>query len=148
MLSITALHIHKVLTYSILFLLILFFIGSLEFMPDVYFSNRPMLDLPAWVEELWNYIPWIILALSSLDILLKYKKVGNLRLLLRIHWIDIIMIALIPFLFIFKVAKISLKVYKIVKTGKSWSKLSHLIKKILLLGRSPKNKSTSPAYLL
>ncbi len=71
MISITTSHMHKVLTYSILSLLILFFIGSLEFMPDLYFS-------------------WMIFALSSADILLKYKKVGNPGLLLRTHWIDFI----------------------------------------------------------
>ncbi|MEM2923150.1 MAG: hypothetical protein QW560_01895 [Candidatus Nitrosocaldus sp.] len=52
---------------------------------------------------------------------MKYKKIDryNLGLFLRTHWLDLIM--LIPFLFIFKVAK----------TGKSWLKLSQLVKKIL-----------------
>ncbi len=143
MISITTSHMHKVLTYSILSLLILFFIGSLEFMPDLYFSSKPMLDLPAWMEGYWHSIPWLIFALSSADILLKYKKVGNPGLLLRTHWIDFIMLALVPFLFIFKVAKISLKVYKVAKTGKSWSKLSHLIKKILFPKVSKDGKTDS-----
>ncbi|MEM1959854.1 MAG: hypothetical protein QXE95_00850 [Candidatus Nitrosocaldus sp.] len=111
-------------------------------MPDLYFSSKPMLDLPAWMEGYWHSIPWMIFALSSADILL-YKKVGNPGLLLRTHWIDFIMLALVPFLFIFKVAKISLKVYKVAKTGKSWSKLSHLIKKILFPKVSKDGKTDS-----
>lgn len=61
MIGITTSQLYKVLNHSILSLLILFFIGSLEFMPDVY-SSRPMFDLPAWMEGYWNSIPSIILA--------------------------------------------------------------------------------------
>ncbi|MCS7140946.1 MAG: hypothetical protein NZ888_02015 [Candidatus Nitrosocaldus sp.] len=136
---ITLTRLHRIINYSILSLVILFFIGSLELMPELYIASKPIVDLPAWMDQYWYSIPWMIFGLASLDIFLKYRKVGSLRMLMRKNWMDIIMLALIPFLFVFKMAKVSIKAYKVLKASKSWSKLVHLAKK-MLYGKSDSGK--------
>lgn len=120
----------KILLYSILVLFVLYFIGSLELMPETYGLSKPLLDIPIWLEVYWDYIPLAILALSVLDITFKYKQLKSFKLLLRNHFLDILMIVLLPFLLIFKIAKLSYKLYKVIKVTKSWTKFAHLIKKI------------------
>jgi len=121
---------HRILLYSILALLIVYFIGSLELMPETYGLNNPLLDIPILLEVYWDYIPWAILALSVLDISFKYKGIKSLRLLLKNNFPDILMTAFLPLLLIFKIVKISYKIYKVMKATKSWAKFAHLIKKI------------------
>gem|GEM_PF-1468905 len=121
---------HRILLYSILALLIVYFLGSLELMPETYGLNNPLLDIPILLEVYWDYIPWAILALSVLDISFKYKGIKSLRLLLKNNFPDILMTAFLPLLLIFKIVKISYKIYKVMKATKSWAKFAHLIKKI------------------
>ena len=117
---------HRILLYSILALLIVYFIGSLELMPETYGLNNPLLDIPILLEVYWDYIPWAILALSVLDISFKYKGIKSLRLLLKNNFPDILMTAFLPLLLIFKIVKISYKIYKVMKATKSWAKFAHL----------------------
>ncbi len=130
---------HKILLYSILALLVVYFIGLLELMPETYGLNKPLLDIPIWLEVYWDYIPLAILILSVLDITFKYKQLKSFKLLLKNHFLDILMVTLLPFLLIFKIAKLSYKLYKLMKVTKSWTKLAHLIKKIKAYKNNYKN---------
>ncbi len=130
---------HRILLYSILALLVVYFIGSLELMPETYGLNNPLLDIPIWLEVYWDYIPWAILALSVLDVAFKYKRIKSLRLLLKNNFPDILMAALLPLLLIFKIVKISYKIYKVMKATKSWAKFAHLIKKIKVYKNNKKD---------
>ncbi|MGI0011035.1 MAG: hypothetical protein ACREAE_06525 [Nitrosopumilaceae archaeon] len=66
----------------------------------------------------------------AVDIYLKYKAVGNWKVFLKKHWLEVLMLVLIPVFSTFKIIKFALKVIKPLKMTKSGFKVVHLVKKI------------------
>ena len=66
----------------------------------------------------------------AFDIYLKYRKVRDVRLFLKKHWLDILMLCMMPLFAGFKVAKLSIKLVKGMKMAKSGFKAAHGARKL------------------
>ncbi|TAK23207.1 MAG: hypothetical protein EPO37_02695 [Nitrosarchaeum sp.] len=120
----------KVLDLIILVLTSLFFIGLLAFEYPSLGLETPILSISDEFKEFFEFLIWPILALLTLDLIIKYRKIKNTKKFVKKHWIDILMLALIPIFSIFKFLKIGLSVIKQLKTIKMGAKIFHKTKKI------------------
>ena len=120
----------KILDLIILTLTSLFFIGLLAFEYHSFGLKNPILPIPDEFKEFFEFLIWPILTLLALDLILKYRKTKNLKKFVKKHWIDILMLVLIPIFSIFKFLKIGLSVIKQLKTVKMGVKIFHKTKKI------------------
>ncbi|HEY4681577.1 MAG TPA: hypothetical protein VIH04_10010 [Nitrosarchaeum sp.] len=120
----------KILDLIILTLTSLFFIGLLAFEYHSFGLKNPILPIPDEFKEFFEFLIWPILTLLALDLILKYRKTKNLKKFVKKHWIDILMLVLIPIFSIFKFLKIGLSVIKQLKTVKMGAKIFHKTKKI------------------
>jgi hypothetical protein len=123
----------KLADIVVLALLVVFFFGFLAFDYELLGFHKPIIiTIPNETEQYFEAIPWIIFGVLVFDIYLKYIIVGrDLKLLFRYHWLDISMTALIPILLPLKFLKVTLKLFKAVKTTKFGYKLFQKVKKML-----------------
>jgi hypothetical protein len=115
----------------VLGLLVIFFVGFMAFDYELLGFHDPLIAIPHESERYFEVIPWIIFGVLVLDLYLKYRIVGrDLRLLIKHHWLDISMAALIPILLPLKFIKVTLKIFKTVKATKFGYKVFQKIKKV------------------
>ncbi|MEK6866487.1 MAG: hypothetical protein AABX46_03465 [Thermoproteota archaeon] len=120
----------KILDLIILALTSLFFIGLLAFEYHSFGLENPILPIPDEFKEFFEFLIWPILTLLTFDLILKYRKIKNLKKFVKKYWIDILMLMLIPIFSIFKFLKIGLSVIKQLKNIKIGTKIFHKTKKI------------------
>jgi hypothetical protein len=120
----------KILDLMILVLVALFFIGLLAFEYHSLGLETPILPIPNEFKEFFEFLIWPIFVLLTLDLILKYRKIKNTKKFVKKHWLDILMLALIPIFSIFKFFKIGLSMIKQLKTIKMGAKIFHKTKKI------------------
>lgn len=139
--------VQKLLIINDLFifgLLILLIIGFLSYDYDVFGINESIIPLSKDYKVYFEFLPWILFLLLSLDLFIKYLFVGrDLRYFLKKYWIDIFLTILIPLLFPLKFIKPFLKIYKSTKFVKSGYKLSQKYDKIFKLKKRGNNYSTT-----
>ncbi len=119
----------KTLDFLLLGMVIVYFIGFLSFHPQSVFLAESLLDIPHEYEIHFEILLWAIFGLLALDLYFKYRKLANWKLFLKKHWHDIVMLALIPFLAGFKIAKISVNLVKTLKASKTGFKIFYKAKK-------------------
>jgi lysylphosphatidylglycerol synthetase-like protein (DUF2156 family) len=120
----------KILDLIILVLVALFFIGLLAFEYHSLGLENPILPIPDEFKEFFEFLIWPILALLTLDLILKYRKIKNAKKFVKKHWFDIVMLVLIPVFSIFKFLKVGVSVVKKLKTIKMGAKIFHKTKKV------------------
>jgi hypothetical protein len=123
----------KLADIVVLALLVVFFFGFLAFDYELLGFHKPIIiTISNETQQYFEAIPWIIFGVLVFDIYLKYIIVGrDLKLLFKYHWLDISMTALIPILLPLKFLKVTLKLFKAVKTTKFGYKLFQKVKKML-----------------
>jgi hypothetical protein len=124
----------KLADIVVLALLVIFFFGFLAFDYELLGFHKPIIiiTIPNETEQYFEAIPWIIFGVLVFDIYLKYIIVGrDLKLLLKYHWLDISMTALIPILLPLKFLKVTLKLFKTVKATKFGYKIFQKVKKMV-----------------
>lgn len=114
---------NKLFDFSVLMIAVIYFIGFISFHPESLFLKEAPYHIPHEYEIYFEILLWVFFAMLAFDLYLKYKKLNNWRLFLKKHWHDIVMFALIPFLTVFKIAKISVKLIKTLKASKSGFKV-------------------------
>lgn len=119
----------KVFDFSLLGMVVVYFIGFLSFHPQSLFLTKPLFDIPHEYEIYFEILLWAIFGLLIVDLYFKYREIDNWKLFLKKHWHDIVMLALIPFLTVFKIAKISVSLVKTLKASKSGFKVFQKAKK-------------------
>jgi len=119
----------KILDLMILVLTSLFFIGLFAFEYHSFGLENPFLSLPDTFKEFFEFLIWPIIVLLLLDLILKYQKLKNPKKFVKKHWIDILMLVLIPIFSIFKFFKIGINLIKQLKTIKMGAKIFHKTKK-------------------
>jgi hypothetical protein len=107
-----------------------FFAGYINIHADLIGLKASPVPVPHEVEEFWEWLTWIVFSALALDIYLKYRKVRNPREFLKKHWLDLLMLALLPLFAGFKIAKMSIKLVKGAKMAKSGFKAYQGAKKI------------------
>lgn len=111
-------------------LLMVFFAGYINIHADLVGLKESPVPVSHKVEEFWEWLTWIVFSALALDIYLKYRKVRNPREFLKKHWLDLVMLALLPLFAGFKIAKISIKLVKGAKMAKSGFKAYQGAKKM------------------
>ena len=116
---------------AILALLILLVIGFLSYDYDVLGMSESIIPIPKEYKVYFEFIPWLLFLLLSVDLFIKYLYVGrDLGYFLKKYWIDILLTILIPVLFPLKLIKPSVKIYKSTKFIKSGYKIFQKYDKI------------------
>lgn len=119
---------------AIFALLILFVIGFLSYDNDVFGMSESIIPIPKEYKVYFEFIPWLLFLLLSIDLFIKYLYVGrDLTYFLKKYWIDILLTILIPVLFPLKLIKPSVKIYKSTKFIKSGYKIFQKYDKIFKL---------------
>jgi hypothetical protein len=122
-------NLKRILDCTILSLAVIYFVGFLALYPDSIFLSESLYHIPYEYEIYFEYVLWILFSLLVLDLFVKYKQLKNWRTFLKKHWHDIAMLALIPFLAVFKIVKIAIKMVKTLKASKSGFKVFYKAKK-------------------
>jgi hypothetical protein len=119
----------KSLDFVLLGMAAVYFVGFVSFHPESLLLKEAPYHIPHEYEVYFEALLWVFFGLLILDLYLKYKKLNDWKLFLRKHWHEVAMMALIPFLGFFKIAKISLKLVKTIKASKSGFKIFYKAKK-------------------
>lgn len=116
---------------SVLILLVIFFLGFLAFDYEIFGLHEQIITIPHEMEVYSEFVPWIIFIVLVFDLFLKYLIVDkNLKVFFQHYWLDVVMAALIPILLPLKFMKMTVKSFKIIKTGKFGYKANQKIGKI------------------
>ncbi len=116
---------------SVLILLVIFFLGFLAFDYEIFGLHEQIITIPHEMEVYFEFVPWIIFIVLVFDLFLKYLIVEkNLKIFFQHYWLDVVMAALIPILLPLKFMKMTVKSFKIIKTGKFGYKANQKIGKI------------------
>jgi len=116
---------------SVLILLVIFFLGFLAFDYEIFGLHEQIITIPHEMEVYFEFVPWIIFIVLVFDLFLKYLIVEkNLKVFFQHYWLDVVMAALIPILLPLKFMKMTVKSFKIIKTGKFGYKANQKIGKI------------------
>jgi hypothetical protein len=111
-------------------LVMFFFAGYLNIHSDLIGLHEPPIPVTKEVEEFWDLFSWAVFGVLAFDIALKYRQVRDPKLFVKKHWLDILMLCLMPLFAGFKAAKFSIKLVKGLKMAKSGFKAAHGAKKI------------------
>jgi len=91
--------------------------------------SEPMFAITNQVVVIFDIIFWIIVCLLILELVIAYLKIRIAKDFVKKYWLEIIMLVFMPVFVGFKVLKVSLKIIKQVKIGKTVFKLFQKIKK-------------------
>ena len=105
------------LEYVILILAVFYFIVLFFAEYKTLGLEEPLLIIPEQIKTTNEIVLGVILGLLSFELILKYMKVGNLRIFLKKHWLDVAMVILIPVFSGIKIIK-ALKLAKKIKIAK------------------------------
>ncbi|MFY9300291.1 MAG: hypothetical protein WAO91_03790 [Candidatus Nitrosotenuis sp.] len=118
-----------ILDIVLLVMAITYFVGFVSFYPESLFLNEAPYYIPHEFEIHFEILLWSFFGLLIFDLYLKYRKLSDWRLFLKKHWHEIAMVMAIPFLTVFKIAKVSVKLVKTLKASKSGFKVFYKAKK-------------------
>jgi hypothetical protein len=116
-------HLGTVLDIVLLVMAITYFIGFVSFHPESLFLDKAPYHIPHEFVIHFEILLWSFFGLLIFDLYFKYKKLNDWRLFLKKHWHELAMVAAIPFLAVFKIAKISVNLVKTLKASKSGFKV-------------------------
>jgi hypothetical protein len=111
-------------------LIMIFFIGYLNLHSELIGLDQHPIPVTRDVEEFWDLFSWIVFGALAFDIYLKYRAVRDPKLFLKKHWLDLLMLCLMPLFAGLKVAKFSVKLVKGLKMAKSGFKAAQRAGKI------------------
>ena len=100
-------------------LLMVFFAGYINIHADLIGLHASPVPVSHEVIEFWEWLTLMVFAALALDIYLKYRKLRDPKKFAKKHWLDLLMLALLPLFTGFKLAKISIKLVKGAKMAKS-----------------------------
>ena len=121
----------KIADLIVIGIVFLILIGFLAFDYEYFSFKEQVIKIPYHMKIYFDLLPWILFAVLVFDLYFKFRITGNWNKFIRINWIDIIMILLIPFLFPMKFFKVFIKPYKMIKAGKYTIKSYQKIYKIM-----------------
>ncbi|HEX2406457.1 MAG TPA: hypothetical protein VHJ38_04530 [Nitrososphaeraceae archaeon] len=121
----------KIADLIVIGIVFLILIGVLAFDYEYFSFKEQIIKIPYHMKIYFELLPWILFAVLVFDLYFKFKIAGNWNKFIRINWIDIIMILLIPFLFPMKFFKVFIKSYKMINAGKYMIKSYQKIYKIM-----------------
>lgn len=92
--------------------------------------ETPLFETSNEWKSFLEYLIWIIIGLSIVDLGLKYNKVKDSKKFVKQYWLDIALLAAIPAFSAFKILKLGISIAKKLKTAKMGIKIIHKTKKV------------------
>ncbi|MGI0022133.1 MAG: hypothetical protein ACRD9Q_04645 [Nitrososphaeraceae archaeon] len=122
--------ISKTVDLTILVLVSMFFVGLLAFEYAILGLQQPIVPIPVEWKSFFDILIWPIATLLVIELILKYRKINDPKKFVKKHWIDIMMLILIPIFSALKFFKLGLNIVKKLKTAKIGLKILHKTKKV------------------
>ena len=119
----------KGLSYVTFSLILVFVFGLINIEHYSLGISEPMFAITDQTIMLFDIIFWMIVCLLTLELIIAYLKIRNTKTFVKKYWLEIIMLVLMPVFVGFKILKVSLKIIKQVKIGKSVFKIFQKMKK-------------------
>ena len=119
----------KIISYSTFSLVIIYLVGLINLEHKAIGFGNPFFTITQNYVIILDVIFWSIVTLFTVELVIGYLKVRNSKEFLKKYWLEIIMLVLMPVFVGFKILKITLKIIKQVKIGKTVFKIIHKIKK-------------------
>lgn len=119
----------KILSFITFSLIVVFIFGLINIEHSSLGISEPMFLITEQVIIIWDIIFWSIVSLLTLELVIAYLKIRNTKSFVKKYWFEIIMLVFMPIFVGFKILKVSLKIIKQIKIGKTVFKLFHKIKK-------------------
>ncbi len=119
----------KVLSFVTFSLIVIFIFGLVNIEYSALGISEPLFVITEQVIVIFDIIFWVIVGLLTLELSIAYLKIRNTKSFVKKYWLEIIMLVLMPMFVGFKILKISLKIIKQVKIGKTVFKLFQKMKK-------------------
>ena len=119
----------KILSFVTFSLIVIFIFGLVNIEYSSLGISEPLFVITEQVIIIFDIIFWAIVSLLTLELLIAYLKIRNTKSFVKKYWLEIIMLVLMPVFVGFKILKISLKIIKQVKIGKTVFKLFQKMKK-------------------
>ncbi|CAD6517860.1 conserved membrane hypothetical protein [metagenome] len=119
----------KVLSFVNFSLIIVFIFGLINIEHYSLGIPEPLFEITDHAVMFFDIVFWIIVGLLALELVIAYLKIRDTNTFVKKYWLEIIMLVLMPVFVGFKILKISLKIIKQIKVGKTVFKLFHKIKK-------------------
>ncbi|MDH5568469.1 MAG: hypothetical protein OEX98_01585 [Nitrosopumilus sp.] len=110
-------------------LILVFVFGLVNIEHSLLGISEPLIAITDETIFIFDIIFWIIVCLLTLELVIAYLKIRNTKTFLKKYWLEIILLVLMPIFVGFKILKVSLKIIKQAKIGKTVFKLFQKIKK-------------------
>ncbi|MBS3925783.1 MAG: hypothetical protein KGZ34_03725 [Nitrosarchaeum sp.] len=119
----------KILSFVTFSLIVIFIFGLVNIEYSSLGISEPLFTITEQVIIIFDIIFWLLVGLLTLELVIAYLKIRNAKSFVKKYWLEIIMLVLMPIFVGFKILKVSLKIIKQVKIGKTVFKLFQKIKK-------------------
>ena len=119
----------KALSFVTFSLIVVFVFGLINIDHSSLGISEPLFAITDQVIIIFEIIFWLIVGLLAFELVIAYLKIRDTKLFVKKYWLEIIMLVLMPVFVGFKILKVSLKIVKQIKVGKTVFKLLHKIKK-------------------
>ena len=110
-------------------LILMFVFGLVNIEHSLLGISEPFIAITDETIFLFDIVFWIIVCLLTLELIIAYLKIRNTKTFVKKYWLEIILLVLMPIFVGFKILKVSLKIMKQAKIGKTVFKLFQKIKK-------------------
>ena len=122
----------KIADLIVIGIVFLILIGLLAFDYQYFNFDEQIIKIPYNSKIYFDLLPWILFGVLVVDLYFKFRLTGDWNRFIRLNWMDITMVLLIPFLFPLKFVKLFIKPYKMINAGKysikSYQKIYKIIK--------------------
>ena len=120
----------KGLSFVTFSLILVFVFGLINIEHASLGFSEPMFVITDQIKIIFDIIFWTIVSLLTLELIIAYFKIRDTKSFVKKYWLEIIMLVLMPVFVGFKILKVSLKIMKQVKIGKTVFKIFQKVKKI------------------
>ena len=122
--------IYKILDLTILVFVSIFFVGMLGSNFSTLGMEQSIISILVEWKYFFDFLIYPIIVLLVIDLVLKYRKTNDRKKFVKKHWIDIMMLILIPIFSTIKFLNLGLNIVKKIKTVKMGVKIVHKTKKV------------------
>ncbi|AJW71541.1 hypothetical protein [Nitrosopumilus adriaticus] len=119
----------KGLSYATFTLMVVYVFGLVNIEYSSLGISEPLFEITKEIVVFFDVIFWIIVSLLTVELFIAYLKVRDAKTFVKKYWLEILLLVFMPVFAGFKILKLSLKVLKQLKVGKSVFKIIQKLKK-------------------
>lgn len=119
----------KGLSYATFTLMVVYVFGLVNIEYSSLGISEPLFEITKEIVVFFDVVFWIIVSLLTVELFIAYLKVRDAKTFVKKYWLEILLLVFMPVFAGFKILKLSLKVLKQIKVGKSVFKIIQKLKK-------------------